>query len=70
MITPSAAKKQPAPVRMGEPSAMCSILERLDRLELKIDDLIQMLKPVFSDKSMRIAIGAAITSSSMQFPRR
>jgi hypothetical protein len=65
--------KKPAPVRMGVVAETATIADRLTRLEAKADYLITMMEPMstlFAHKSMRIAIGAAITSSSMQFPRR
>jgi hypothetical protein len=74
------ALKTPPPVRMGDAADMCNRVDRLGnveqavlRVERKLDALVEMMKPaasVFGDKSMRIAIGAAVTSSSMQFPRR
>ena len=48
---------------------MASVCERLDRIESNLDTLVEMMNPVaavFSDKSMRVAIGAASTSQSLK----
>jgi hypothetical protein len=72
--------KKPPPPRMGD---VVDMIERVDRLgqveatcariEKKLDALIATMGPVasaFGDKSTRVAIVAAVKSSSMQFPRR
>jgi hypothetical protein len=67
-MSPPAALKKPTPVRMGVVAETATIADRLTRLEAKVDYLIAMMEPMstlFSDKGMRVAIGAAITARGM-----
>jgi hypothetical protein len=54
---------------MGVVAETASISDRLTRLEAKVDYLIAMMEPMstlFSDKGMRVAIGAAVMSQQMR----
>ena len=62
------ARPSPPP-KIGDVAAMASVCERLDRIKSNLDTLVEMMNPVaavFSDKSMRVAIGAASTSQSLK----
>jgi hypothetical protein len=61
-----AAPSLGSPKTTGDVASMCAVVERMERLENKLDDLISALKPLFSDKGMRTAIGAAILSQGMK----
>ena len=58
---------------MGDVAGMCERVDRLGnveqavlRIERKLDMLVDMMKPLFANPSMRVAIGAAVTAQSMR----
>ena len=66
------SRSSPAPKLGDSPAALCGLTDRLDRIEHKLDALVEMMKPVaatFADKGMRVAIGAAITAANMRVKR-
>jgi hypothetical protein len=69
----SIAAKKPVPPKFGDVAGMCERASRLDnieatvsRIERKLDMLVDMMKPLFANPSMRVAIGAAVTAQSMR----
>jgi hypothetical protein len=57
---------KPAPKLGDNPTVLCGLSERLDRIERMVDDLVRMVTPLFSNPAIRVAIGAAVTAQSMK----
>jgi hypothetical protein len=68
--------KTPAPPKFGDVANMCERVDRLGnveqavlRIERKLDDLVRMMTPLFANPSMRVAIGAAVTTQALKVRR-
>lgn len=59
---------RPAPI--GDVASMAGLVERIDRIGGKLNSLIAMMTPLFSNPTMRQAIAGAVTSHGLKVNRR